>query len=99
MVTMAAFGIVSGAWLKDLYPTQQRGQFQGVRMIFWVLFPMVIGPAIGSILIRSFGIPTMLNGEAGFIPTPVIYYAAALINLLAILPLLRIPKSTNFGPG
>jgi MFS family permease len=93
MVTMAAFGIVSGAWLKDLYPSQQRGQFQGVRMVFWVLLPMVIGPAIGSFLIRSFGIPTMLNGEAGFIPTPVIYYAAALINLLAILPLLRIPKS------
>ncbi len=92
-VAMAAFGIVSGAWLKDLYPTQQRGQFQGVRMVFWVLLPMVIGPAIGSFLIRSFGIPTMLNGEAGFIPTPVIYYAAALINLLAILPLLRIPKS------
>jgi MFS family permease len=91
-VAMAAFGIVSGAWLKDLYPAQQRGQFQGVRMVFWVLLPMVIGPAIGSFLIRTFGIPTTLNGEAGFIPTPVIYYAAALINLLAIPPLLRIPK-------
>ncbi|HSM24291.1 MAG TPA: MFS transporter [Anaerolineaceae bacterium] len=94
-VTMAAFGIVSGAWLKDLYPSQQRGQFQGVRMVFWVLLPMVIGPAIGSFLIRSFGIPTTLNGEAGFIPTPVIYYAAALINLLALLPLIRIPKQTS----
>lgn len=91
-VAMAAFGIVSGAWLKDLYPTQQRGQFQGVRMVFWVLLPMVIGPAIGSFLIRSYGIPTLLNGEAGFIPTPVIYYAAAAINLLTLLPLLRIPK-------
>ena len=25
---------------------------------------MVIGPAIGSFLIRTYGIPTMLNGEA-----------------------------------
>ena len=90
-VTMAAFGIVSGAWLKDLYPSQQRGQFQGVRMVFWVLLPMVIGPTIGSFLIRSFGIPTTLNGEAGFIPTPVIFYAAALINLLTLVPLMRIP--------
>lgn len=94
-VSMAAFGIVSGAWLKDLYPIQQRGQFQGVRMVFWVLLPMVIGPAIGSFLIRSYGIPTILNGEVGFIPTPVIYYAAALINLLALLPLIRIPKQVS----
>jgi len=91
-VTMAAFGIVSGAWLKDLYPAQQRGQFQGVRMVFWVLIPMVIGPAIGSFLIRTYGIPTLLNGEAGFIPTPVIYYVAAVINLVALLPLLRISR-------
>ncbi len=96
-VAMAAFGIVSGAWLKDLYPTQQRGQFQGVRMVFWVLLPMVIGPAIGSFLIRSYGIPTLLNGEAGFISTPVIYYAAAAINLLALLPLLRIPKQIRLA--
>ena len=91
-VAMAAFGIVSGAWLKDLYPVQQRGQFQGVRMVFWVLLPMVIGPAIGSFLIRNFGIATTLNGEAGFIPTPIIFYAAAVINLLTLLPLMRIPK-------
>lgn len=91
-VTMAAFGIVAGAWMKDLYPVQQRGQFQGVRMVFTVMLPMVIGPAIGSWLIHAFGIPTLLNGEAGFIPTPVIYYAAAVINLGAIFPLLRIPK-------
>lgn len=91
-VAMAAFGIVSGAWLKDLYPIQQRGQFQGVRMVFWVLLPMVIGPAIGSFLITNFGIATTLNGEAGFIPTPIIFYAAAIINLLTLLPLMRIPK-------
>jgi MFS family permease len=92
---MAAFGIVSGAWLKDLYPTHQRGQFQGIRMVFMVLLPMVIGPAIGSFLIRTYGIPTTLNGEAGFIPTPAIYYMAAAINLLALLPLLRIPIQTR----
>lgn len=94
-MTMAAFGIVAGAWLMDLYPEQQRGQFQGIRMIFMVMLPMVIGPAIGAFLIRSYGIPTVLNGEAGFIPTPVIYYMAAAINLLAILPLIRIPRQLS----
>lgn len=93
-VIMAGFGIVSNAWLKDLYPKQNRGQFQGIRLLFWVMIPMIIGPSIGSFLISQFGIPTIMNGEAGFIPTPVIYYAAAVINLFAIPPLLRIPKKT-----
>jgi MFS family permease len=92
-VIMAAFGIVSNAWLKDLYPKQNRGQFQGVRLFFLVMIPMIIGPATGSFLIRNFGIPTILNGEAGFIPTPMIYYAAAVINLFALLPLMRISKT------
>jgi len=96
-VVMAAFGIVSGAWLKDLYPVENRGQFQGIRMIFMVLLPMVIGPAIGSFLIQRFGIATIMNGEAGFIPTPIIYVVAAVINLLAIPPLLPIPPNLPGG--
>lgn len=91
-VTMAGYGIVAGAWLKDLYPAQQRGQFQGVRMVFMVMLPMVIGPAIGSFLIRMYGTPTIMNGEAGFIPTPVLYYVSMVINLLAVIPILPIPK-------
>jgi len=91
-MTMAAFGIVAGAWLMDLYPKENRGQFQGIRMVFMVLLPMIIGPAIGSYLVRRFGIPTTLNGEAGFIPTPALYYISAVINLLAIPPLLKITQ-------
>ena len=89
-MTMAAFGIVAGAWLMDLYPKESRGQFQGIRMVFMVLLPMIIGPAIGSYLVTHYGIPTTLNGEAGFIPTPMLYYVSSVINLLAIPPLLRI---------
>lgn len=91
-VIMAGFGIVSNAWLKDLYPKQNRGQFQGIRLLFWVMIPMIIGPSVGSFLITNFGIPTVMNGEAGFIPTPIIYYVSAVINLFAIPPLLKIGK-------
>ncbi|OJX48112.1 MAG: hypothetical protein BGO78_12620 [Chloroflexi bacterium 44-23] len=91
-VVMAAYGIVAGAWLKDLYPADSRGQFQGVRMIFMVLLPMVIGPAVGSFLITRFGIPTTLNGEAGFTPTSILFYVSAIICLFAVLPLLQIPR-------
>lgn len=87
-----AFGMAAGvaavAWLKDLLPEESRGRFLGVRMIFWIAIPMVLGPAIGSSLIQSFGIPTVVNGEAGFIPTPIIFQVGAAITLLAIIPLL-----------
>lgn len=82
-----AAGIASTAWLKDLLPEENRGKFLGIRMIFWIMIPMVIGPAIGSLLIQSFGIPTQLGGETGFIPVPIIFQVGSLISLLALVPL------------
>ncbi len=79
--------IASVAWLKDLLPEDKRGKFLGVRMIFWIAIPMVVGPAIGSSLIHQFGIPTVTNGQAGFIPVPIIFQAGAAITLLALIPL------------
>lgn len=82
-----AAGIASVAWLKDLLPEESRGKFLGIRMIFWIAIPMVIGPAIGSWLIRSFGIPTQLAGQDGFIPVPIIFQVGSLISLLSLIPL------------
>lgn len=65
----------------------KRGKFLGIRMIFWVLLPMLIGPGIGSALIRRFGVPTLVNGQAGFIPVPVIFQVGACLGLLALIPL------------
>jgi len=31
-----------------LYPADQRGQFEGIRIIAFVLIPMVFGPMIGT---------------------------------------------------
>ena len=87
-----ASSVASVAWLKDLLPEANRGKFLGIRMIFWIAIPMVVGPWIGSTLIRSFGIPTVLNGEAGFIPVPVIFQVGSLISLLALIPLVFIHK-------
>ena len=82
-----ASSIASVAWLKDLLPEESRGKFLGIRMIFWIAIPMVIGPAIGSRLIQTFGIPTIVNGETGFIPVPVIFQVGSLVSLLALIPL------------
>lgn len=82
-----AVEIATVAWLKDLLPEQNRGKFLGIRMIFWVAIPMIIGPAIGSWLIQHYGIPTVTNGESGFIPVPVIFQVGSLLSLLALIPL------------
>jgi MFS family permease len=87
-----ACSVASVAWLKDLLPEQNRGKFLGIRMIFWIAIPMVVGPWIGSSLIQRFGIPTVLNGEAGFIPVPVIFQVGSAIALLSLIPLFFIRR-------
>lgn len=87
-----AGGIASVAWLKDLLPEQNRGKFLGIRMIFWIAIPMVVGPWIGSMLIQHFGIPTVSNGQPGFIPAPIIFQVGSLISLLALIPLFFIRR-------
>jgi len=87
-----AGSVASVAWLKDLLPEQNRGKFLGIRMIFWIAIPMVVGPWIGSTLIQRYGIPTVQNGEAGFIPVPIIFQVGSLIALLSLIPLFFIRK-------
>jgi len=82
-----AVSVASVAWLKDLLPEQNRGKFLGVRMIFWIAIPMVVGPWIGSQLIQNYGLPITLNGQAGFVPVPVIFQVGSVIALLGLLPL------------
>ena len=82
-----ASSIASVAWLNDLLPDESRGKFLGIRMIFWIAIPMVVRPAIGSALIQNFGLPTVTNGEAGFIPVPIIFQVGSLISLLGLIPL------------
>lgn len=96
--SMAA-SIAAVAWLKDLLPEKNRGKFLGIRMIFWIAIPMVLGPAIGSRLIQTWGIPTTLNGEAGFIPVPLIFQVGAVITLLSLAPLLWITPKAKKAAG
>jgi len=84
---MSAWMISTGAWTKDLYPEDKRGQFAGYFILFTVAFTMVPGPLIGGWLASAYGIPTVLDGQPGFIPTPLIFQAAGLATLLALIPL------------
>jgi len=76
------------AWFKNLYPEDQRGQFEGVKQIFFVCIPMIIGPAISNVVITKFGVAGVVNGEAGMIPNEILFVVAAALTLITFLPLL-----------
>ncbi len=84
---MSAWMISTGAWSKDLFPEDKRGQFAGFVILFTVAFAMVPGPLIGSWLSTNFGTPIVINGQAGFIPSPVVFQVAGLATLIAAIPL------------
>lgn len=90
---MSAWMISTGAWVKDLYPADKRGQFSGYFILFTVAFTMVPGPLIGGWLSSAYGIPTVLDGQPGFIPTPLIFQVAGLATLLALIPLAFVKES------
>lgn len=91
--------ITVGAWIKNLMPEESRGQFEGVRMIFNVAIPMILGPSIGSFLITRYGIYTVLKGKPGFIPTPVIFQAAAAVFITSIIPMIIIKRKQEGKEG
>nr|MDE6752925.1 MFS transporter [Eubacterium sp.] len=48
----ALFGIAMNASVRDYMPEGKVGSFQGIRIIFYVLIPMIIGPFVGNIVCR-----------------------------------------------
>jgi MFS family permease len=76
------------AWMKNLYPEEQRGQFEGVRMIFAVCLPMVFGPLISSFLINRYGVYMEIDGVTGMVPTEMLFTGSAIVTLLTFLPLI-----------
>ena len=84
---LTAWTISTGTWSKDLFPEDKRGQFAGFYLFFWVMLPMILGPLTGSWLGTHFGIPTVIDGQAGYIPTPILFQVAGVATLLAAIPL------------
>ncbi len=109
MATLILFGItgfvmisgyiyisaLSGAIIRDSTPPDDVGKLQGVRMIFCVLIPMLIGPAVGNMINEAKNIPLPDAGAdamtTSYIPAPEIFLAASLVTLViyALIPLLQ----------
>lgn len=83
MVLTALFG----AKIRDYTPVGKAGEFQGIRMIFVVLIPMVTGPYIGQGLSNINPI-TYVNeyGETVIQPNNLIFLGAAIVLALTAIP-------------
>ncbi len=113
MVVFGFFGFVmisgnilvsalTGSTVRDYTPEGAAGKLQGVRMIFSVLIPMVLGPMIGNAInvARNLGAASedaILTTSV--IPAPEIFLAASICSLMmfAIIPLLQkvVKKGVN----
>ena len=79
---MLVTAILSGI-IRDHTPAGKAGHFQGIRMIFGVLLPMILGPAIGAAVIRGSDSTYVDLGVVKTVPTPSIFLAAAVVLLLS----------------
>ena len=84
-----------GSTLRDATPIGAVGKLQGVRMVFSVLIPMLVGPMIGNAINSARNIPIdSTSADAmttAYMPAPEIFLAGSLITLLmlAVVPLLN----------
>ena len=75
-------------WAKALYPADSKGQFEGVRILFFVLIPMIFGSLIATPVIKLSGL--QIEGEVGteYIPNGYIFLVGAIISAFSVIPLL-----------
>ena len=92
LAPFAAWTISTTVWARDLFPEEKRGQFAGYYVLFNVAFTMIPGPLLGGWLAANYGLPIVLDGKAGFVPSPLLFQVAGAVVLLAIIPLLTIRK-------
>lgn len=84
----ALVNILFGAAVKDFIPEGKAGLFQGIRMIFSVLIPMVVGPVIGDMACQH-AAQTIIN-EANaevIVPAKDMFLWAAVVCMFGLIPL------------
>ena len=80
---------VLGAKVRDYTPGKEVGLFQGVRMIFVVLIPMIIGPLIGDGLCKSMGKPYVNKlGATVYPPNKWLFLVTGIVFLCAVIPVI-----------
>lgn len=78
------------ASIRDVTPASRVGMVQGLRMIFVVLIPMVVGPFIGARVISNANETYEELGVLKQVPTPWIFIAGAVVVLFVVIPVVRL---------
>lgn len=105
MFTVIVFGtIMMGGFMlstaslsanvRDQTPVDRVGMVQGLRMIFVVLIPMVIGPFVGALVILGANETYEDLGVVKQVPTPWMFVAAAVIAILVLVPLMIVRRES-----
>ena len=81
------------AAIKDFIPEGKAGLFQGIRMIFVVLIPMVVGPVLGDMACRNSAITyTNEYGVNTLVPSSNMFLYAAIVAVFVFIPLIFLIK-------
>lgn len=97
LVMMSGFMLTTAAIVakvRDYTPVDRAGAVQGLRMIFFVLIPMVIGPFIGAAVISGADEYYEDLGVLKQVPTPGIFLAAAVVVLAIVIPVAMLRRRT-----
>ena len=88
-----------GSTVRDYTPVGAVGKLQGVRMVFSVLVPMLLGPAIGNAINKARGIKLTDAGAdimtTEYIPAPEIFLVSALVMLLVFVIIPTLSRLTK----
>lgn len=99
LIGYGMLGIMLNATVRDFTPEDKTGLFQGVRMVFFVLIPMCVGPTLGNISTMG-STSTYINdyGVTMACPSGAMFIAAAAVSLLLFIPL-AVLKKKGFSPS
>ena len=81
-------------WSKQLFPQTSKGQFEGIWILFFVLFPMIGGSLAGEAVVKQTG-ETFINelsGKTEYIPNGNIYLYGIIFVVLSAIPFLMTLK-------
>lgn len=75
-----------GASTRDYTPQDNVGLFQGIRMVFTVLIPMVVGPTLGNIATKN------TTGADDVLPTKAIFLYAGIVAVFVFIPMIALVR-------
>ena len=78
---------VTSVWMKQLFPEESKGQFEGFRIVFFVLIPWIVSPFIANPIIKNNGQILDSNGFAACLLIHILFLISTLLVLATFVPL------------